>query len=248
MPLIGNRRAGRAPVTSRHPREKRSRPRAGDTGRRLRYAWHTIARQRTIRPGDALPSARAELPVDGFENQGAGRPGPVATRFKAARDQFEAADRSPEDADGLENFIQDVLTSAPQLSGMGVIRPDRLMRLWETGIPDAMEKPREALRLVEETLTAARETDDTLRAAPFVSLVLVYVILAPRIRHDMGAGQTGVLVGGTTGARLSEYMPDLSNDTLTAFVLYDRPVLIACSGRAARTEVPQSAAFADNRA
>ena len=186
---------------------------------------------------DALLSARAELLVDGLENTLTGLLDPVAMQFEAARDHIETEGLSLTDAAAFEPYIQGLLTGAPQLSGAGVIRPDGTMRRWESGRPGAIEEPREALPLVDEALAATSTADKTVWAAPFVSLVLGDVILNPRIGLKR---EGGVLVGGVTGGRLSDYVAALSDEKVTAFVLYDRTGLIAYPGRLQETRPPQS--------
>lgn len=179
----------------------------------------------------ALLGARAELLVDGLENQLTTLLDPVEAQFQVARDHIETEGLWDDDVDALELFVEGVLTGAPQLAGMGVIRPDGSMRRWQTGRSGAIEEPSTAVPLGGDALAGAQQTDGILWAAPFASEVLGDVIMNPRIRLALGDGQTGVLVGAVTGVQLTEYVTDLSNDTVTAYVLYDRTGLIAYPGR-----------------
>lgn len=189
---------------------------------------------------DALLSARAELLVDGLENQLTGLLNPVARQFEAARDHIAAEGLSLDDPEPFEDFVEGLLLGAPQLSGVGVIRPDGTMRRWQSGRRGAIEEPRSALPFADRALARVEEAEDTNWAAPFVSLVLDDTILNPRIGLFRNGSLIGVLVGGVTGTRLSDYVADLSDENLTAFVLYDRTGLIAYPGRTQDEETPES--------
>ncbi|MEM6464182.1 MAG: adenylate/guanylate cyclase domain-containing protein [Pseudomonadota bacterium] len=189
---------------------------------------------------DALLSARAELLVDGLENQLTGLLNPVARQFEAARDHIEAQGLTLDDAEPFEDFVEGLLLGAPQLSGVGVIRPDQTMRRWEAGRSGAIEEPQSALPFAAEALASTRQGQGTNWASPFVSRILDDVILNPRVGLYVRGSLTGVLVGGVTGTRLSDYVAELSDENITAFVLYDRTGLIAYPGRVQVVQTPAS--------
>lgn len=176
---------------------------------------------------DALLSARAELIVDGLENQLRGLLDPVADQLEIAREYIEARELDFNDQIQFQTYIEGLLGGMPQVEGMGVIRPNGSMRRWERGRNGAIEEPASALPLVNEALEIAPRRTDVFWSAPFVSLVLGDTILNPRMTVRRNGQMAGILTVGVTGERLSKYVASLSRENITAFIIYDRDKLIA---------------------
>jgi len=175
----------------------------------------------------ALLSARAELLVDGLENQLRGLLDPVDEQMRIARDYIQERDMDLDDEEQFQIYVDGLLTGTEQVSGIGIIRPDGSMRRWEKGVEGAIEEPSEMLPLVGQALRVATFSDDVLWSAPFVSLVLDDIILNPRITLRRNGEFTGILTAGVTSRQLSQYVTRLSQQNVTAFILYDRDKLIA---------------------
>lgn len=189
---------------------------------------------------NALLSTRAELLVDGLENQLRGLLDPINAQLTTARDLIEERALDFEDPVRFETYIEGLISGTPQVSGIGVIRPDGTMRRWEKGRPGPIEEPAEALPLVGQALAEAKVTETLSWSAPFVSLVLRDTILNPRIPIRRDGEVLGILTAGVTGNRLSEYVSALSEKEVTAFILYDRDKLIAYPNRSANGAQPTS--------
>ncbi|WP_420346211.1 adenylate/guanylate cyclase domain-containing protein [Pelagibius sp.] len=189
---------------------------------------------------NALLSTRAELLVDGLENQLRGLLDPINAQLSTARDLIEQSELDFEDPVRFETYVEGMISGTPQMSGIGVIRPDGTMRRWERGRPGAIEEPPDALPLVGQALAEAGLTDQVRWSAPFVSLVLRDTILNPRISIRRDGGIAGILTAGVTGRRLSEYVSALSEGEVTAFILYDRDKLIAYPNRSPEEATPTS--------
>ena len=192
------------------------------------------------RNAGALLSARAELLVDGIENQVRGLLDPVAIQLETARTYIEERDLNIDDRLRFETYIEGLLGGMPQVTGMGVIRPDGSMRRWERGRGGAIEEPPSALPLVGEALAAAPDLTTVTWSAPFVSLVLADTILNPRMTIRRDGEVYGILTVGVTGKRLSDYLANLSREKVTGFILYDRDKLIAYPERSGGVTPPTS--------
>lgn len=188
----------------------------------------------------ALLSARAELLVDGLEDQLRGLLDPIAVRMETARDYIEQNNLNLGDNAPLETYIEGFISGTSQVSGLGIIRPDGTMRRWEDGKTEAIEEPRRALPRVQRALDEADEATGTRWSEPFVSLVLGDTILNPRVTLRRNGETTGILTAGVTGRRLSEYVAELSRREVTAFILYNRNKLIAYPNRLASAVAPTS--------
>ncbi|MBO9427034.1 hypothetical protein J7444_20025 [Labrenzia sp. R4_1] len=176
---------------------------------------------------DALLSARAELLVDGLENQLRGLLDPVTSQLEVARIYIEGRSLDVEDETRFQTYIEGILGGAPQVTSMGIIRPDGSMRRWELGRDGAIEEPTRALPLVDEVLAAAQELSGVFWSAPIVASALSDTILNPGITIRRDGEFYGILTVGVTGKRLSDYVAGLSHDNVTGFILYDRDKLIA---------------------
>jgi len=192
---------------------------------------------------DALLSARAELLVDGLENQLRGLLDPVAAQLETARAYIEERDLDIDDQKRFQTYIEGLLGGTLQVSGMGVIRPDGSMRRWERGRDGAIEEPPSALPLVGEALATAPDLTTVFWSAPFVSFVLADTILNPRMTIRRDGEFYGILTIGVTGQRLSSYVAELSRENVTAFILYDRDKLIAYPNGSGSVKVPTSTAL-----
>ncbi|HIP80203.1 MAG TPA: adenylate/guanylate cyclase domain-containing protein [Kiloniellaceae bacterium] len=189
---------------------------------------------------NALLSTRAELLVDGLKNQLRGLLDPITAQLTTARGVIEQRALDFEDPVAFETFVEGLISGTPQLSGIGIIRPDGTMRRWEKGRRGAIEEQADALPLVGQALAEASLTDSVRWSAPFVSLVLRDTILNPRISIRRNGEIAGILTVGVTGRRLSEYVSELSDGEVTAFILYDRDKLIAYPNRSPDEAAPTS--------
>ena len=192
---------------------------------------------------DALLSARAELLVDGLENQLRGLLDPVTDQLVTARAYIEERNLDIDDQKRFQTYIEGLLGGTPQVSGMGVIRPDGSMRRWERGRDGAIEEPASALPLVGDALATAPSLTTVFWSEPFVSLVLADTILNPRMTIRRDGEFYGILTIGVTGKRLSDYVAELSRDKVTGFILYDRDKLIAYPNRSGVIQSPTSTAL-----
>lgn len=188
----------------------------------------------------ALLSARADILVDGLENQLRGLLDPVALQLETARDYIAARELDMDDEARFQSYVEGLLDGAPQVAGVGVIRPDGTMRRWERGHGGAIEEPASLLPLADEALAAAPNETTVSWSAPFVSLVLSDTILNPRITLRRDGEVYGVLTVGVSGARLSDYIAELSRDKVTGFVIYDRDKLIASPFGSDQSDEPTS--------
>lgn len=187
-----------------------------------------------------LLSARAELLVDGLEDELTGLLSPVSAQLSAARGFLEQRDLDLGDPARFEIYIKGVMSGMPQVSGMGFIRLDGTMRRWEKDREEAIEEPAHVLPLVGQALAEADQTNGVTWAAPFVSLVLRDTILNPRISLRDEGKVIGILTAGVTGKRLSDYVAERSDENVTAFILYDRDNLIAYPNLSRRNYQPTS--------
>ena len=189
---------------------------------------------------NSLLSARAELIVDGLENQLTGLLEPVNLQMSSARDYIENESLKIDDPVRFEAYMEGILTGTEQVTGIGVIRPDGTMRRWERGKQDAIEEASEMLPLVGQALVEASFSQDVRWSAPFVSLVLGDIVLNPRVTLRRDGEVFGILTAGVTGKKLSQYVTQLSEQNLTAFIFYDKDKLIAHPDFASVDEQPNT--------
>ncbi|MEM9107001.1 MAG: adenylate/guanylate cyclase domain-containing protein, partial [Pseudomonadota bacterium] len=192
---------------------------------------------------NALLSARAELIVDELENQIIGLLEPVEELMTSAKVHIEEQPLGYRESTDFETYAEGLLDAMPQLSGIGVIRPDGSMRRWQKGRVGAIEEPATSLPLVDQVLAEADLTDQPTWSAPFVSLVIEDTILNPRISIRRDGQLQGVVAAGVTGSRLSRYVTELADEVTTPFILYDRDKLIAYPNRKNEVTAPTSTAL-----
>ena len=178
-----------------------------------------------------LLTQRAEVIVDGLENEIRGLLDPVAAQMDYARRAVLAGRIDPTDPEALRGFAIGVLAGTPQLHGFGHVRPDSSMVRWEReGFAEIFE-PAERLPLAPEAINAARAGQSGYWTAPFVSPVLNDTILSYRVTLEYDGTFQGILAAGATSAGLSRYVAETSEVLgATAFVLAGRDRVIAYPG------------------
>lgn len=167
-----------------------------------------------------LLADRAELVVDGLENEIRGLLDPVVGQLGYARQAVMEGRVDPSDREGFRSFMRGLLGGTPQVTGIGHLRPDLSMRRWErAGFTETLEPP-ERLPLAAEAIEAARDGRIAYWSAPFVSPVLGDTTLSYRVALEHEGDFLGLLVSAVTSESLSRYVAKASRDLgATAFVL-----------------------------
>jgi adenylate cyclase len=181
-----------------------------------------------------LLTERAELIVDGLENEIRGVLDPVAAQLDHARRAVMRGEIDPDDGNALRSFVLGLLAGTPQAVGVGHVRPDLSMRRWERESFAEIIEPAGRLPLAAHMIEAARAGESGYWSKPFISTLLRDAILSYRVTLEHDGQFHGVLVTATTGDRLSRYVAETSRLlNVTAFVLAGRDRVIAYPGRPA---------------
>jgi class 3 adenylate cyclase len=175
-----------------------------------------------------LLSERAELIVDGLENQIRGQLDPVAEQLLYARQSFLKGIINPADRDELQIFLRGVLAGTPQVAGVAMISKDLTISGWARSTFGNTFSPEENPVLAGQAMEAARNGLTSYWAAPFVNITLNDTIMNHRVALEHQGEFFGILAAAVTSAALSRYVADISSQFgVTAFILLGRDRIIA---------------------
>lgn len=188
-----------------------------------------------------LLSERAELILDGIEQQIRGQLDPVVDQMGYVRQAVAGGLVQPDDGDQLPTLAFGLLAGTPQVFGIGLIGSDFSMRRWERDSFAEFNEPPERLPFSREAIEAARAGDDAYWAPPFFSIALGDTILNYRVALRRGSDLLGVLAVAVTSEGLARYVAETSQQFgVTAFVFSGRDKVIAYPGSRAPDEARTS--------
>ena len=186
---------------------------------------------------ERLLTERADMIVDGLENQIRAQLDPVVDQLGYARQVVMDGLIDADDPETLRTFALGVLAGTPQVFGVGVIGQDLSMRRWERESFAEYVEPPYRLPLAAAAIDAARDGRAAYWAAPFVSVALGDTILNYRVSLERNGDLLGVLAIGVTSEGLSRYVEATSDQfQVTAFVLAGRDRVITHPGWRARVD------------
>ncbi len=188
-----------------------------------------------------LLSQRAELILDGLENQIQAKLDPVSAQLGYARQAVAAGTIDPHELDRFRDFTRGMLAATPQVFGVGLIGPDLTMRRWErAGFVEIIE-PAERLPFAADAFAAARAGRTAYWAEPFFSFALGDTILNYRVSLERRGELLGVLSVGVRSEDLAGFAATASRAFGgTAFVLAGRDRVITYPGHQAPTNAENS--------
>ena len=189
------------------------------------YAVSTDTTQRLL-------GERAELIVDGLENQIRNQLDPVADQLAYARVSLLEGVIDPRDDRALHDFALGLLAGTPQVAGIGILRDDLSMRRWQRATLEEFIEPLDRQPAARAALEAAKEGRVAYWAAPLVSPALKETILNHRVALEVDGELFGVLAAVVTSRALSHYVAEISQQFgATAFILLGRDRVIAYPNR-----------------
>jgi len=187
-----------------------------------------------------LLSERAELIVDGLENQIRNQLDPVADQLAYARQSILEGVIDPRDDQAVHDFALGLLAGTPQVEGIGILREDLSMRRWQRATRDEFIEPLDQEPVASEAFAAAQDGRNAYWAAPFISPALQDTILNHRVALEVDGEVFGVLAAVVTSRALSRYVAEISEQFgASAFILLGRDRIITSANR------PVSATGAD---
>ncbi len=180
---------------------------------------------------DRLLGERAELIVDGLENQIRSELDPVASQLNYAQQVIEKDLVNPGDPDAFRVFALGLLAATPQVEGVAIVGNDRSIRAWQRNTFGQSIDPVEDIPIIDRALATARVQKNGYWSDPLVNPTLNDVMMNYRVGLTYEGAFFGVLAAAVTGEALSDYVADISQQLgVTAFVLLGRDRIIAYPG------------------
>lgn len=184
---------------------------------------------------DRLLGERAELIVDGLENQIRSELDPVASQLNYAQEMFLIGQVDPADPRAMKIFVSGLLAGTPQVAGIALVGRDRTMEAWQRSTFANRIEPVESGPILEQALTAARSDKSAYWSAPFVNPTLNDTIMNYRAPIEYQGAFVGILAAAVTGEALSDYVARVSRRSdATAFILLGRDRIVATPDHQAR--------------
>lgn len=175
-----------------------------------------------------LLGERAELMVDGLENQIRSELDPVASQLGYAQEVFLKGVVNPGNPAELKIFISGLLAGTPQVEGIALVGKDRSIQAWQRSTYADRIEPVENLPLLDEALKVARSGKPAHWSTPFVNPTLNDAIMNYRAGIQYDGAFIGILAAAVTGEALSNYVANVSRQSdATAFIVLGRDRIIA---------------------
>lgn len=201
---------------------------------------------------DRLLGERAELIVDGLENQIRSELDPVASQLNYAQEMVLKGQVDPADAQSMQIFVSGLLAATPQVAGIALVGKDRSIEAWQRSTFANRIEPVESLPILDQALAAARNDKSAYWSTPFVNPTLNDTIMNYRAPIEYEGAFVGILASAVTGEALSNYVASVSRQSdATAFILLGRDRIIATPDHRAQvadarsTDLPRVSDAAD---
>lgn len=186
---------------------------------------------------DRLLGERAELIVDGLENQIRSELDPVASQLNYAKEMFEIGQVDPDDPKDMKTFVSGMLAGTPQVAGIALVGNDGAIQAWQRSTFANRIEPVESPAILSEALAAARRNPSAHWSSPFVNPTLNDTIMNYRAPIEYEGAFIGILAAAVTGEALSKYVASVSRQSdATAFILLGRDRVIAAPEHIARVD------------
>lgn len=175
-----------------------------------------------------LLGERAELIVDGLENQIRSELDPVASQLDYAQQMFLIGQVDPTDPRSMKIFVSGLLAGTPQVAGIALVDKNRTIEAWQRSTFADRIEPVEDKSVMEQALAAARSDKAAHWSTPFVNPTLNDTIMNYRAPIEYDGAFVGILAAAVTGEALASYVAGVSRQAdATAFILLGRDRIIA---------------------